>query len=81
MKTDFSLVMFSADCKALLDGPEVMFFMERVKQSELEDNMGRGGTIFCVIILGSQMINPFKIDYDIKINTANCPALLSPAAF
>lgn len=50
-----------------MTGQEVRFFMQIVKQHHLEDNR-EGKVRVWASIIGSKIINLFKVNYGIKIN-------------
>lgn len=73
MKTDFSTVLFTDECRATLDGPDGWssgWLRHGCTAPErLRRQQGGGGVMFWAGIIGKELVGPFKIPDGVKITS------------
>lgn len=81
MKTDWSKVIFTDECRATLDGPDG-FARGWIRQghivpANLRRQQGGGGVLFWAGIHNQNLIGPFKVDDGVKMNSISYCDLLN----
>ena len=80
MKTDFSNVIFTDECRATLDGPDGWasgwVLHDRPQQTRIKRQQGGGGVMFWAGIVGDTLIGPFEVADGVKLNAERYCQLL-----
>jgi transposase len=80
MKTDFSNVIFTDECRATLDGPDGWAYgwvlHGHPQQTRIRRQQGGGGVMFWAGIVGNTLIGPFKVPQGVKLNAERYCELL-----
>lgn len=73
MKTDFSKVLFTDECRATLDGPDGWckgwVAVGRDRPHRLRRQQGGGGVMFWAGIVGNMMVGPWKVPDGVKMTS------------
>ena len=80
MKTDFSKVIFTDECRATLDGPDGWasgWILNGLKTpTRKRRQQGGGGVMFWAAIVNDELVGPFKVEKGVKINSESYCAFL-----
>jgi len=83
VKTDFSKVIFTDECRATLDGPDGWssgwVLNGRQPKVRVKRQQGGGGVMFWAGIVGNVLIGPHKVKEGVKINAGAYCELLDEA--
>jgi len=81
MKTDFSKVIFTDECRANLDGPDSFsrgwLLANQAAPVRVRRQQGGGGVMFWAAIHGGNLIGPFRIEDGVKMNSMAYTTLLT----
>ena len=70
MKTDFSRVIFTDECRATLNGPDDWARgWISLHDSPPRGQQGGGGVMFWAAIIGESIIGPFRVEDGVKIHS------------
>lgn len=85
LKTDFSQVFFTDECRATLDGPDGWasgwVLNKQNVGTRYRRQQGGGGVMFWAGIIGDQVVGPYKVEKGIKLDSVNYCSLLDRAFF
>ena len=85
LKTDFSKVLFTDECRASLDGPDSWasgwVLNDQLVGTRMRRQQGGGGVMFWAGIIGDKVIGPYKVESGVKLDSDGYCKLLDEAFF
>ena len=81
MKTDFSTVLFTDECRATMDGPDGFsrgWCLDGLDVPvRLKRQQGGGGVMFWAGLLGNRVVGPFRVPEGVKLNACSYKQFLA----
>ncbi len=85
LKTDFSKVLFTDECRANLDGPDSWasgwVLNNQSVGTRMRRQQGGGGVMFWAGIIGDKVVGPYKVEKGVKLDSDGYCKLLDEAFF